>query len=144
MINGINESKISKDKKEEAHINRLLAINFLLKVIQAVIFSMKIYKQEIIEVGNGNGKNKNKSRWNYCHHMPILSLLGANHRLTLLHMAKRFIWIGEKGELINGFRIGYMINPSLHVNKASVEQKLSGSSGPGGTDGFCSTIACST
>ena len=44
-------------------------------------------------------------------------LLGDNHRLPLLHMAKCFIWIEETGKHINDFEIGYMINPSLHVNK---------------------------
>ena len=50
MINYTNESKTIKDKKEEALINRLLAINFSLKVIQAVIFPINTYKQEIIAV----------------------------------------------------------------------------------------------
>ena len=52
MINGINESKISKDKKEEALINLMLAINLLIKVIQAEIFSMNTYEQYMIAVGN--------------------------------------------------------------------------------------------
>ena len=50
------------------------------------------------------------------------SLLGANHRLHLLHMAKRFIWIEETKERINKFTIGYMINPTLKINKAFIEQ----------------------
>ena len=52
----------------------------------------------------------------------MLPLLGDNHCLTLLHMANRFIWLEEKGEHINEFAIGYIINPSLHVNKAFKEQ----------------------
>ena len=47
---------------------------------------------------------------------------GGNHRLPLLHMAKLFIWIEETKELINEFEIGFMINLSLHVNKAFREQ----------------------
>ena len=50
--------------------------------------------------------------------MPMLSLLGENHRLTLFHMAKRFIWINEEKKCINEFKTGYMINPGLNVNKA--------------------------
>ena len=50
--------------------------------------------------------------------MPLFPLLGANHHIILLHMAKCFIWLEEKKERINEFYIGYMINPSLHVNKA--------------------------
>ena len=52
---------------------------------------MNNYEQETIEVGDENEKIKNKDRWNYFHRMPILPLLGANHRLPLLHMTKRFI-----------------------------------------------------
>ena len=71
----------------------MLVIYFLLKVIQTVIFYIIIYEQEMIAVGNENKKIKNKDRWSYCHHMLMLALLGSNHRLPLLHIAKRFIWI---------------------------------------------------
>ena len=54
----------------------------------------------------------------YCHRMPILSLLGANHRLPLFHLAKRFIWLNETKKPINEFKIGYTINSGLNVNKA--------------------------
>ena len=67
--------------------------------------------------GNDTRKIKNKDIWNYCNHMSMLPLLGDNHRLPLLHMAKRFIWLEETGELINEFEIRYMINPSLNGNK---------------------------
>ena len=49
-------------------------------------------------------------------------MLGGNHCIPLLHIAKRFIWIEETGEHINGFEVGYMINPSLHVNKSFREE----------------------
>ena len=52
----------------------------------------------------------------------MLSLLGANYRLPLFHMAKRFIWLNETKKRINEFTIGYMINPGLNVNKAFREQ----------------------
>ena len=47
--------------------------------------------------------------------MPMLPLLGTNHRLLLYHMAKRFICIEETVERINDCDIEYMINQSLHV-----------------------------
>ena len=53
--------------------------------------------------------------------MPMLSLLGVNHRLLLFHMAKRFIWLNEK-KRINEFTTGYTINPGLNFNKAFREQ----------------------
>ena len=71
----------------------------------------------MIEVGNENKKNNNKYRWNYCHHMPMLSLLGTNHRLPLFYMAKLFICLNETKQLINEFNIGYIINPGLNVKK---------------------------
>ena len=46
--------------------------------------------------------------------MPMLSLLGANHRLPLFYIAKPFIWINEA--------IGYMINLGLNVRKTFREQ----------------------
>ena len=54
--------------------------------------------------------------------MPILPFLGANHCIPILHMAKRFIWIEETGELIKYFEIGYMINPNLRVDKSFIDQ----------------------
>ena len=46
------------------------------------------------------------------------SLLGDYHHLPLLHMAESFIWVEEKKERINKFLIGYMINPTLNMNKS--------------------------
>ena len=51
-INDTNESKISKGKTEEYVVSSLLAKTFSLKLIQAVIFSIDTYKQDIISVGN--------------------------------------------------------------------------------------------
>ena len=76
----------------------------------------------MISVGNRNKKNKNKDRWNYCHHMPMLQLLGANNRLPLFHMAEHFIQMNVSKQRMNDFTIGYMINPGLNVNKALREQ----------------------
>ena len=59
---------------------------------------------------------------NYCPHFPILQFLGASHRLQLLYIDKGFIYIEEIGELINEFYIVYMINRTLHFNKAFKEQ----------------------
>ena len=56
MINNTNESKISIDKKEEAFINRLLAIHLLPKVNQELIFFINTYEQDMIAVGDEKGK----------------------------------------------------------------------------------------
>ena len=51
----------------------------------------------------------------------MLSLLGANHRLPLFHMDKRFIWIIKK-KRCNEFKIGYTMNTNLNINKAFRKQ----------------------
>ena len=76
----------------------------------------------MISVGNENKTIKNKERWNYYHCMPMISLLGANHRLPLFHMTTRFIWLNVAKQRINEFTIGYMINPGFNVNKTFREQ----------------------
>ena len=83
---------------------------------------MNSCKQRMIEIGNKNEKNENKDRWNYCQHFPIFPLLGANHRLPILHMAKNILWVHDTSERINEFSIGYMINSTLRVNKAFKEK----------------------
>ena len=95
----MNESELIKDKTEEALIIRLLSKHFLLKVIQAVIFSVYNYNQDMIAAWKE--KKEEKDIWNYCHHIPMLPLLGTNHRLPLLHMAKHFIWLNETKKHMN-------------------------------------------
>ena len=64
-------------------------------------------------------KNKinNDDKWNYCHHFTLLKFLGVNHRLPLFHMSENFVYLNNTEEHINEFTIGYMANPTLHVNK---------------------------
>ena len=51
--------------------------------------------------------------------MPIV---GVNHRLPILHMSKIMVHIYTKEKTIHQFAIGYMINPSLHINRIFIEQ----------------------
>ena len=82
MISITNESKIIKDTKEETLIKRLLAIDFSLTFIQAVILSMNTYKQEIIEVENENEKLETKIDetiviiFLYCHFWGVIIVYG--------------------------------------------------------------------
>ena len=76
----------------------------------------------MIEVGNENKKIRNKDRCNYFHNMPMLSLLGENHRLPLFHTDKHFIWINETKKRIHEFTIRYIINTGLNTNKTFKEQ----------------------
>ena len=52
----------------------------------------------------------------------MLSLLGANHRRPLFHMAKSFIRPKETKQRINEFSIEYTINPKFNINKAFIEK----------------------
>ena len=50
--------------------------------------------------------------------MPMLSFLGANHRLTSFHMDEFLFGLMKKKKSINEFTIGYMISTYLNINKA--------------------------
>ena len=54
--------------------------------------------------------------------LSILPLLGADHRLPILYTAKILLWINKTSDHINESVIGYMINPTLHVDKYFKEQ----------------------
>ena len=54
--------------------------------------------------------------------MYIQSMLGTNCRLPLSHMDKSCIWLEETNKLVNELSIGYMVNPSLSINKAFKDQ----------------------
>ena len=54
--------------------------------------------------------------------IPILSLIGVNHRQPIIHMSKRMVYLYTIHEQINQFAIGYIINHPLHINKVFREQ----------------------
>ena len=47
----------------------------------------------------------------------LLLLVGVNHFQPFIHMSRIMVYINTTDEKINQFEIGYMINPSLHINK---------------------------
>ena len=51
-----------------------------------------------------------------------MPLFGVNNLLPLLHISKEFVYINNTEELINGFAIIYMVNPTFHVNKSFKEK----------------------
>ena len=57
-INDTNESKLEKDKTEEALIRSLLDKYVLPKIIKEFIFYINTYEQDMIEVGNKKKKRK--------------------------------------------------------------------------------------
>ena len=54
--------------------------------------------------------------------IPLLPLLGVNHCQPIFHMFKILVYLYTTDECINQFPIGYMINPTLHVNMVFREQ----------------------
>ena len=51
--------------------------------------------------------------------MPIV---GVNRSIPILHMSKIMVHIYTTYNTVHQFYIGYMINPSLHINKMSKTQ----------------------
>ena len=49
-------------------------------------------------------------------------MLGANHGQFLLHMSRILVYTYTTEKLISQFAIGYMVNPTIHVNKVFREQ----------------------
>ena len=54
--------------------------------------------------------------------IPLLPLLGVNHRQPILYMSKILVYLYGTDKHVNQFSIGYMINPKLHDNKVFREQ----------------------
>ena len=76
----------------------------------------------MIEFGKGNRKTPRKDKWEYYDVVPLFPLLGANHRLLLLHMSNTYVYMSTTEKFINQFAIGYMIKPALNVNKVFRDQ----------------------
>ena len=81
------------------------------------MFNIENHEKDILAVGYKNIKIQTKDNWNQLNIMDIQYLLGTNHRLPLLNMAKSYIWLGKTNKRINEFSIGYTMNPNLIMNK---------------------------
>ena len=60
--------------------------------------------------------------WENIDVIPILPLLGVNHRQPLIHTSESLFYFYTTEKQINKFVIGYMLNPKLHVNKVFREK----------------------
>ena len=76
---------------------------------------MKIKFQQKI---SSTTKIETKDKWNQIHLLSMDSILGANCRISLVHISNRKIYIEETNERINEFSFAYMLNPHLKTNKA--------------------------
>ena len=52
----------------------------------------------------------------------IIAIGRGNNCQPILHMSKILVHIYSTDDFINQFSIGFIINPSLHVNKMFIEQ----------------------
>ena len=86
------------------------------------MFTIENHEKDILQVGYQNKTIQSRYKWNHLNLMHIQSVLGNNHHIPLSHMAKRYIWLEETNEPINEFSIGYMINPTLSINKSFKEK----------------------
>ena len=67
-------------------------------------------------IGKRKEKNLAKDKWELPAVIPLVPILGVNHSLPILHMSKIMVHIYSTEKTIHQFAIGYMINPSLHIN----------------------------
>ena len=104
-----NASVINKTKEEEVLIKKLMSVNFQKKVIHYVICTVtSCSKKERI---GKKIKKETKYIWETLHVIPLLPLIGANHRQPLLYTSKRMVHLYSTNERTNQFSIGYIINP---------------------------------
>ena len=73
-------------------------------------------KDDIIE------KEPSRDRWEKIDVIPLFTFLGVNNLQPILHMSERLVYIYTTEKQINKFAIGYMINPSLHVNELFIDK----------------------
>ena len=62
-------------------------------------------------------KNPANDRWELPAFIPLMPIVGVNHRLPILYMSKIMVHIYTTDKTVHQFSIDYMINPSLHINK---------------------------
>ena len=93
-------------------------MHFKLHVIQYVIYIVTLCEEQIIESEKDNNKVTEKDKWVLPAIIPLIPIVGVNHRLPILHMSKIMVHSYTTGKTIHQFVIGYMINPSLKFNNS--------------------------
>ena len=51
-----------------------------------------------------------------------IAIVGVNYCLPILYMSKTFVYVNSIEKLLNQFLIGYMVKPTLNVNKVFRDQ----------------------
>ena len=93
-----------------------MSMNFKQNVIQYVIDIVTQCGKKMIELERLNFF-LSKDKCETLDVIPLMSLLGVNHRQPILHMYKIMVNYYSTQKSINQFAIGYMINPSLNCDK---------------------------
>ena len=65
----------------------------------------------------GQKKIQAKYKWELPAIITLMPIVGVKHCPPILHMYKRMVHIYTTDKTVNKCAIGYMINPSLHINK---------------------------
>ena len=79
-----------------------MSMNFWINVLNYVIGTISLCNEKIIEIRKEKKRIKIKDNWEYFDVIPLLSLLGVNHRQTLSHIFKYiYILIVHKNVLIH-------------------------------------------
>ena len=73
------------------------------RLIKAVLFTINNHKKYILEVGYQNKKIRTQYKWNHLNIMHIQSMVGNNNPLSLSHMAKSYIWLEGKMNVLMSF-----------------------------------------
>ena len=68
-------------------------------------------------IGKIKEKNPAKDKWELSAVIPLMQIVGVNHRLPILHMSKKMVHIYTTDKTVRQIDIGYMVNLSLHINK---------------------------
>ena len=91
-------------------------MNFEHHVIQYVIDIVNSCGEKLY---NWKKKRKvpGKYKWETPDIIPLMPLVGVNHRQPILHESKIIVPYYSTDESINQFAIGYIINPSLNCKK---------------------------
>ena len=118
--NTLRDDSIVKTTKEiETFIQRFRTMNFKYHVIHSVIYIVSLCGKKIIELAKEIIIIPEKDKWEIPTVIPLMPIVGVNHRLTILHMSKIMVYIYSTENNIHQFSIGYMINPSFNINKIS-------------------------
>ena len=100
-------------------------MNFQYHIIHYVINIVPLCGEKMIELAKEKKKNLAKDKWELPSVIPLIPIVGFNHRLPTLHMSKMTVHVYTTDKTVHQFSIGYMINPSLHISFSKTKLKNS-------------------